>query len=59
MKFYLVIVVFLVFDVELALVLPLPLYYRASASSLKLIVLPLVAMLAYGLILEYLQGSLH
>nr|YP_009414306.1 NADH dehydrogenase subunit 3 [Mirza zaza]AAK70536.1 NADH dehydrogenase subunit 3 [Mirza coquereli]AAK70540.1 NADH dehydrogenase subunit 3 [Mirza coquereli]AAK70544.1 NADH dehydrogenase subunit 3 [Mirza coquereli]ACI47103.1 NADH dehydrogenase subunit 3 [Mirza zaza]AHN16337.1 NADH dehydrogenase subunit 3 [Mirza coquereli] len=60
MKFFLVAITFLLFDLEIALLLPLP--WASQSNNLKIMVvmaLMLITILAMGLIYEWTQKGLE
>nr|AAN64766.1 NADH dehydrogenase subunit 3 [Hapalemur griseus occidentalis] len=60
MKFFLVAITFLLFDLEIALLLPLPWASQANILKLMLMVaLVLITILAAGLAYEWLQKGLE
>nr|YP_003875514.1 NADH dehydrogenase subunit 3 [Ellipes minuta]ADD97002.1 NADH dehydrogenase subunit 3 [Ellipes minuta] len=59
-RFFLIAVIFLIFDVEIALLLPiLPSFYLSAISSWFLISLLFIIILLIGLIHEWNQGALN
>nr|YP_009114660.1 NADH dehydrogenase subunit 3 [Megaladapis edwardsi]AII98616.1 NADH dehydrogenase subunit 3 [Megaladapis edwardsi] len=60
MKFFLVAITFLLFDLEIALLLPLPWASQTTSPKLTLMVaLTLISILAAGLAYEWLQKGLE
>nr|ALO70527.1 NADH deshydrogenase subunit 3 [Diartiger fossulatus] len=59
LNFFLIAMIFLVFDVEITLLIPLSMIYNIKLNSLMLISLILFTILLLGLYLEWFQGSLN
>jgi len=60
LKFYLIAVIFLIFDIEIALVIPSPLIINTSYFSRFSVVLNLfLLILLLGLIYEWQEGALN
>nr|YP_009917586.1 NADH dehydrogenase subunit 3 [Hystrix brachyura]QLM00905.1 NADH dehydrogenase subunit 3 [Hystrix brachyura] len=60
LKFFLIAITFLLFDLEIALLLPLPWASQATNLNLTMIMsLALIAILALGLAYEWLQKGLE
>ena len=57
-KFFLIVIVFLVFDVEIALILPLPVLLEDRRRAWTLTVALLLIILIGGLLLEIAQGRI-
>nr|YP_009543429.1 NADH dehydrogenase subunit 3 [Gobiopterus lacustris]AYU71248.1 NADH dehydrogenase subunit 3 [Gobiopterus lacustris] len=60
MRFFLVAILFLLFDLEIALLLPLPLGDQFPTPQMTFIwAIALLALLTLGLVYEWLQGGLE
>nr|ALO81710.1 NADH dehydrogenase subunit 3 [Phyllochaetopterus sp. AW-2015] len=60
LRFFLLAVIFLIFDVELALILPTPLLFNTkSILFAQLTILQILLVLLIGLIHEWYQGALN
>nr|QGQ56394.1 NADH dehydrogenase subunit 3 [Pseudachorutes palmiensis] len=60
LKFYLISTIFLIFDIEIALILPLPLIMNTSSPYyLNSLILYFLAILFLGLLYEWHEGALN
>nr|YP_009726129.1 NADH dehydrogenase subunit 3 [Aenasius arizonensis]QHR84890.1 NADH dehydrogenase subunit 3 [Aenasius arizonensis] len=58
MQFYLISIIFLIFDVEIALILPFIYFNSLSMFMVKMNMLVILLVLIFGLYLEWLDGAL-
>lgn len=58
LRFFLLAIIFIVFDIEIVLLIPLPLIYNLSSSSIYVGSSIFLAILILGLYHEWSQGSL-
>nr|YP_009142708.1 NADH dehydrogenase subunit 3 [Gekko chinensis]AKI30053.1 NADH dehydrogenase subunit 3 [Gekko chinensis] len=59
LRFFLVAILFLLFDLEIALLLPLPWAINTTPTSTMIWATTIIVLLTLGLIYEWLQGGLE
>lgn len=60
LRFYLIALIFLIFDVEITLILPIPIFLKIINSTfLRIVVTFFILILILGLFHEWNEGALH
>lgn len=60
LRFFLLAVIFLIFDIEVALLLPIPLFLQSSVNVVALLVIRVfISILLLGLFHEWCEGALN